>query len=194
MKHISLLPPEIKAKRLAQQKMSRLYLFLVITLIVILFINFYLLANAFIFRQDLKALQNEREFVDNRAAALIEYEDLYQQLTNTEKLINDVMGTVPHWSLLLRDISQNLPVGTQFSEIRLNYSNQLGTLILQGWAADHNSLAYLINQLGKVEQLDQIRCRVSTETVIEGREAVQFMIEGVLLSGSQFLSEDKGGE
>jgi Tfp pilus assembly protein PilN len=194
VKHISLLPPEIKAKRIAQQKMSRIYLLLVIAIIVILFINLYLLANAFIIRQDLKALQNEKDFVDNQASVLVEYEELHQQLASTEKLVNDAMGTVPHWGVLLRDISRNLPVGTQLSEIRLNYDDQNGTVLLRGWIGDHNGLADLLDRLDNIEQLDQIQCRVSTETGIEGQEAVQFLVDGVLLSDSLFLAEDKGGE
>ena len=194
MKHVSLLPPEIKAERLAQNKRSRLYLLLVIAIILLLFINLYLLLNVFFSKQELIAYQDERNIVDNRSEALVEYEKLYQRLTGTEKLVNDAMGTVPLWGEVFRDISQNLPVGAQLSEIRMNYDDQIGTVVLRGWTGDHNALANLLKQLESIEQIDQISCRVSTGIGAEGQEAVQFMVESVLLPGPVFLEDAEGGE
>lgn len=194
MKHVSLLPPEIKSKRMAQRTRSRVYLLLVIIIIMIICINLYLLVNIFFIRQNLKTLQNERTAIDNQVAALTEYEELYLRLDRTKILVDVAMGTVPRWGVLLRDISQTLPVGTQLSEMSINYADQSGTLTLRGWVGDHSSLADLLDRLNNVEQLDQIQVRTSTEIGIEGRETVQFLVESVLLSGPVFLSEDEGGE
>ncbi len=194
MKHVSLLPPEIKAKRLAQRKLGRLYLLLVIVIIIIVFINLYYLVNIFFVRQNLKTLQNERTTIENQAVLLLEYENLNQQLIGTKNLINNAMGTVPHWGALLSDVSKALPVGSQLSELRLNYNDQSGTVTMRGWVSDHGALADLLERLYSVEQLDQTQCRISTETGAEGREVIQFHVESVILSGNVFITEGEGGE
>lgn len=194
MKRISLLPPEIKSKRLANIRISKLYMFMVIAILIIIFINLYLLLNAYFIRQDLQALQTERDFSDSQAAALAEYELLNQQYISIKELVNDAMGDAPNWSTFMVDISKNIPVGTQLSEIRIDFSDEIGVLILQGRVADYNGLASLLDSLDNLEQIDQIQCRVSTETGVAGDETVQFLIESVILAGTQFIDDDLGGD
>lgn len=194
MERISLLPPEIKNLRLAQQKRGRLFFLFLIFLILLIAVNLFFIVNAYFVRENLKSLQQERAIVEEQAALLLEYEDLYQKLLRAEKLVSDAMGTVPIWSVFLRDISQTLPVETQLSELRINYSNQSGTVTMRGWVNGHSGLAVMLEKLFTMEQLDQIQCRSSTETDSEGQELVQFLIDSVLLTGPGYFADKEGGD
>ncbi len=194
LKHVSLLPPEIKIQRLTRHKKQRYFLALIIVLIVVVAVNALFLINSILVRENLKSLQYERSVVDNQAASLQEYEELYQLLSRTENLVNDAMGTVPLWSVLLSDISHTLPIGTQLSDLRIDYSDQSGTVTMRGWVYDHSSLAGMLDQLFTIEQMDQILCRVSTESNYQGREVVQFLVDSILLTGPSFLPDNESGE
>ncbi|MCJ7806449.1 MAG: hypothetical protein MUP57_02725 [Clostridia bacterium] len=194
MKHVSLLPPEIKIQRLTRHKKQRYFLALIIVLIVVVAVNAFFLISSILVRENLKSLQYERSVVDNQAASLQEYEELYQLLSRTENLVNDAMGTVPLWSVLLSDISHTLPIGTQLSDLRIDYSDQSGTVTMRGWVYDHSSLAGMLDQLFTIEQMDQILCRVSTELNYQGREVVQFLVDSILLTGPGFLPDNESGE
>ncbi len=203
MEYVSLLPPEIKAKKAAQQKQRSILFILFVLLLIIAVIYAFLMVSTFLIRQDLRSLQNERETLEEQAADLEEYEELYRQLTARERVVSEAMGTVPPWSDLLRDASRALPVGTWLSALSLSYAEDSGSMTMSGWAYDYSGVATTLDQLFTIDQLDQIQTRVSTETDYQGMQAVQFQVDGRILTGPDFLAvdqddqddrDDRGGE
>ena len=194
MSRISLLPPEIRAVRKTQRKQGRLFLLFLILLIVLVAINLFFIVNAYFVSKNLKSLQEERALVEVQASTLLEYEEIYQQLGSAEKMVNDAMGTVPPWSVILNDLGETLPVGTQLSELKISYSGQSGAVSMLGSAYGHSGLAAMLEQLYTIKQLDGIVCRSSTETGTEGREVIQFVVDSLILTGPVFLSDEEGGE
>ena len=194
MDRISLLPPEIKLKRQEREKKNRIQFLIFIFLIFIAVLNIFFLVNNMLLRGDLNALRQERELVERQAADLAEYSDLHIEISTSEQLLTAAMGTVPQWSALLRNISQSLPVTAWFSDLTATYSDQAGTLSISGWSYDHGSLGDLLERLESVEQLEQVQTRVSTETLYQNTQAIQFQVDANLLSGPGFLAEEGGGE
>ena len=194
MDRISLLPPEIKKARQEQEKRNRIQLLILLFLIFIAVINIFFLVNNLLLRSNLDALRLEREFVERQVAELAEFTDLHIEISASEQLLTAAMGTVPQLSSFFRNISQSLPVTAWFSDLSAAYSDQSGELSISGWSYDHGSLADLLVQLEKIEQLEQVQLRVSTETIYQGIEAIQFQVDAILLSGPGFLIEEGGGE
>ncbi len=183
MKQISLLPPEIKEERLAKHRQSKLLLMLLIILIILVAANAFLLADSFIVRSNLDSMISDRDLVERQVTELEEYERLYRELNKVEQLFSAVIGSEPLWGALLNSIGQNIPLGTQLADLRASYADQSGSLSMTGTTASHDSLAVLLEQLDKMEELDQVQCRVSSETTLNDRASVQFQIESVLLGG-----------
>lgn len=194
MNRISLLPPEIKQKRQEREKKNRIQFLILMFLIFIAVLNIFFLVNNLLLRGDLNALRQERELIERQAADLAEYNDLYIEISTSEQLLTAAMGTVPQWSAFFRNISQALPVTAWFSDLTGTYSEEAGTLTIRGWSYDHGSLADLLERLEEIEQLEQIQLRVSTETMYQGTDAIQFQVDAYLLSGPGFLAEEGGGE
>ncbi len=194
MKHISLLPPEIKAKRLAKKRQGKLMLVFFVVLVVLVTINAYLLVNSLLLRNNLNALKGDREMTERQVGELREYEDLYQDLNRAERIIGEAIGNEPLWGTLLGNIGQVLPVGTQLADVRMNYIEQNGFLTMTGWTYTHDSLAEMLEQLKTMEELEQVQFRVSAESMLNDREVVQFQLESMILGGPGYFPQEEDGE
>lgn len=193
MERISLLPPEIKKARQEKESRQKVQLLILLFLVLLVLVNAYYLTNYLLVRETYKSLQLERETVDREAAKLEEYAILHREISASEQLIAKAMGTVPQWSAFFRHISQVMPVTAWFSDLTAIYSDQEKTLTIRGWSYDHGSLADLLERLETMEQLDQVQCRVSTETDYQGQDAIQFEIDAILLSSPGSSAEEEGG-
>jgi len=194
LEYVSLLPPEIKTKKKTQDRQRKLIIAFFLLMLVLILINGYYLVSIVLERQELRTLQGEREIIERQAAALEEYEILYQKLIAKENLIVDAMGSMPLWGELLSNASRSLTVGTWLSDLNLSYSDNSGSLSMSGWAYDYNGVADMLDRLIADDQFEQIKCRVSAETDYRGYEAVQFQVDGVIPAGPRFFSDDQGGE
>ena len=93
---VSLLPPEIKSKRLLNRKLNNIFVAITVVLLVILAAYVVLFISGIKLRSDLRGLQKVRTAVEEEAAALEEYALHYEQLIDAEELIGQAMGNVPH--------------------------------------------------------------------------------------------------
>jgi len=187
---ISLLPQEIKDRRVNQRTIGRLSFLLFIIVLILVVINVFFLVTNFIVQRNLQALIIEKETVQREADALQEYQDLHEEFTAVENVLGDAMGTVPPWGLMFRDLSRTLAPSAWLSDLTVSYSDQTGTLNLSGWAHDHKRLADTLEQLYDLEQLDQVRTRTTTGVDYQGREAIQFSVDAVVLTGPEFTDTE----
>jgi Tfp pilus assembly protein PilN len=190
--HVSLLPPEIKRRRQERENRKKIQMLILLFLILLAVINVFFFVNTLLVRDNLKSLQLERETVEQQAAALEEFAELDIEINTSQQLVGSAMGTVPRWSAFFRSISQAKPVTAWFSDLTAVYSDETGTLTIRGWSYDHDTLADLLERMNTMEQLDQVNCRVSTETNYQGKEVIQFQIDAALLSGPGFFVEQDG--
>ncbi len=193
MQYVSLLPPEIKAKREQERKQGILTRVVIILFVVILAVNAFLLVSTIMSRSYLHSLQDERADLENQAAPLVEYEVLYNEMTAAEELLNTAMGRVPPWSELMQELGLTLPAGVWLSNLNVSYGNEQGSFNMQGWAHTHSGVGDMLEEIENMEQLDEIRTRVSSETDFDGREAVQFNIDAILLPGPPFVNREGEG-
>jgi Tfp pilus assembly protein PilN len=100
------------------------------------------------------------------------------------------MGTIPQWTEFLQGLGFALPPGITLTNLVLTYESENGTLNMRGWTYSHGDVADMLDKLDTLEQLADVRCRVSTETVTDGQDTVQFTVDAVLLSGPQFIAND----
>ena len=194
MDHVSLLPPEVKEAKIAKRRQNLLLLLFMIAMLTVITVNTYYFVSSLVVRDNLKSLQQERAVVEKQAADLIEYSELSEERNRLKKPLSDAMGTVPLWHLLLRDIGQTLPVGTQLSNLSMNYAGESGSVNMLGWAYGYSGVADMLDQLFTVEQLDRVESRVYSETDRGGGEVVRFEVVSLLLTGSEFFPEDQDGD
>lgn len=194
MEYVSLLPPEIKSRKLAQKKQRKILLVLFILLLLVLVIFAFLWVSAFLVKLDLKSIQSERESIEEAAAVLKEYEILYDHMTAKERKINAAMGTAPLWDELLRDTSRAIATGTWLSNLILTYDDQSGLFNMRGWAFDQSGVAIMLERLSALEQMNQVQIRTIVGTEYEGRDAVEFQVEGEILSGPAYIADLESGD
>lgn len=205
MDKISLLPQEIKDKRVNQRKIARLSFVLFLVVLILVIINVFFLVTNYMVQRNLQALIIEKDAVQREAEDLQEYQDLYEEFAAVENVLGDAMGTVPPWGIIFRDLSRTMAPSAWLSDLTLSYSDQAGTLNLSGWAHDHKRLADTLEQLYDLEQLDQVRTRTTTGVDYQGRAAIQFSVDAVVLAGPGFTdtedddfendnNNDQGGE
>jgi Tfp pilus assembly protein PilN len=194
VEHISLLPPEIKDARQLQGKLKKIMLILLAILLIVALAALFFFVSSFLVRQELNSLQVEKDMVEQQAEELVEYEELYNHLTTRRNLVGQAMGTTPNWSALLDDIAAVLPAGSWLQDMNVAYSGENGSLTMRGWAYTYSGVAAMLEKLDSLEQLSEVQCRTSNEIDYEGQEAVQFQVEGDLITGSMFIAEEEDGE
>ncbi len=190
MNHVSLLPPEIKKKRLEEKKQNLLIRIVIAIFLVVMCVYAFLLVSTFLTRSNLESLRLEREAVENQVAALSEYEVLYNNVNAAEARLNAAMGSIPLWTEFLQGLGLTLPPGVTLTSLALAYESESGTLNMRGWTFSHSDVGDMLDKLDTLEQLADIRCRVSTETVTASQDTVQFTVDAVLLPGPQFIETD----
>ena len=191
MEYVSLLPPEIKARRASKRRQGVIVRIFLFALLIVFIVIAFLLVTSILVGQDLRSLQNERESLEQQAAVLAEYEELYIRLTTRESMVGAAMGTVPPWNDLLLDTSRALQAGTWISNFNLSYAEESGSLSMSGWAYDHSGVAVMLDQLLNIEQLDEVKISASTGTNYQGMEAVQFQVSSQILTGPSFVDVDE---
>lgn len=192
MEYVSLLPPEIKKKRLDDRRQDMLIRIVIALFLIAMIVYSYLYVSAYVTRIDLLSLRSEREFLENSAAELEQYANLYARMNSAEEVVIATMGNIPLWSELLHNLGMSMPTGSVWlSDITLSYGGGSGSLNIRGWSYSHSHVADMIEQVETMEQLDNILCRVSAETTYGGRDAVQFVLDAVILPGPQFAPFDE---
>ena len=186
MDKISLLPQEIRAKRVKEIKQSRLSFVLFLALLILVVVNVFFLVTNYIVQQNLQAFITEREIVEREVADLQEYQDLHEEYSAVENVLGDAMGTVPVWSRLLLDLSLAMSPSAWLFDLTVDYFDQTGTLNLSGWSHDHKRLADTLEQLYDLEQLDQVRTQTTTGVDYQGQDAIQFDVDAVVMTGPLF--------
>lgn len=194
MEYVSLLPPELKAKREQERKQGILVRVVGLFFVIALIVYAFLLVSTIMTRSELESLRSERELLDNQAAALEEYEVLYNNMRAAESRVNSAMGRVPVWNDFMQDIGLTLPPGIWLSDMHVNYNEESGTFNMRGWAYNHSGVAGMLEEVETMEQLDDIRIGVSGETIYNGQEAVQFSVDAVLLPGPPFMEIENGNQ
>ena len=202
MEHVSLLPPEIKKRRIVEKRQGRVLRIGVLVIALLVLANVFLLVTTILTRNTLHSLQDEREELEAQAAELREYEELYNEMSAAENRLNTAMGNVPDWSRLLLDIGQAINPEASINDLSLTYvintddegnNTGSGSFDMSGWSYSHGNVADMLGRVQRLEQLDDVRCRVSQETTIQGRRAVEFDVDADLLPGPVFFDPDGGG-
>jgi len=191
VEYVSLLPPEIKAKRKQEQKQRILIRAALVIFVIILIIYAYLLVGSIMARSNLESLQSERQLLENQAAALEEYEVLYNEMNTAENRLNMAMGEVPSWAEFMQDLGLTLPPGVWLSDMTVSFANETGTFNMRGWAYNHSGVAEMREEVEKMEQLNNLRIRTSTETTYNGQEVVQFVLDAEVLSGTPYIEVEE---
>lgn len=190
LKYVSLLPPEIKQKRIRESRQGKVLRIIFLVFVGLLGIYAFLLVSTFMTRSNLQSLQAERQSVENQAAALQEYEDLYNRMESAEGKINTAMERVPEWGDFLSDLGSVLDPDISLRSIQLSYQAENGSFNMDGWTFAHGNVANMLQRVYTLNQLEDVRIQVSSETTVGERDAVQFTVDADLLPGPQFFDPD----
>ncbi len=206
MEYVSLLPPEIKQKRLEEQRQSRIIKLVAIALAVVLAVYVFLLVSSLLTSSTLDSLREEREELETQAAGLQEYADLYNEMSDAEDRLNRAMGDVPDWDHFLRDLGMALNPEASLTELDLVYLagenaaeeeendiRESGSIEMRGFSYSHGNVGDILERVQKLDQLQDVRLQVTSETIVNNRPAVQFLVDAQLLPGPVFFDPDEEG-
>ena len=186
---INLLPPEIKERQRARQRVVAVFLVGLIVLGAL---------GAFYFLQLVRLGQVERDLADQRASnaqlqqeigELRQFDELEQSVQASASLLTALLQDEVLWSGILRDVSLVIPGSTWLTSLTGNTaatpeggepaptgapSGLAGQITLAGMAFDHRSVALWLTRLEDVSGFANPWLTNSTKTLIGDREAVQF--------------------
>ncbi|MFO7951749.1 MAG: hypothetical protein R6U91_02930 [Bacillota bacterium] len=192
-KYVSILPPEIKKRSIDEKKQGKLIRIILFVFVILLAVYAFLMVSSLFARSELQSLQQERKSVEEQAEALAEYEDLYNRMTEAEELINAAMRRSPNWGEFLGDIGRALDPEIALLEFSAAYNNEEDRFNMRGWTYTHRNVADMLDRVYTLEQLEDVRCRISTEATDEQRDAVEFDVGADILPGPQFFESEEGG-
>lgn len=208
MDYVSLLPPEIKQRRIDEQRQGKLIRIAVVVMVILLIVYAYLMVSTFLTRSTLQSLRDQREDLESQAAALQEYGELYNEMTDAEDRLNRAMGNVPDWDQFLKELGMALNPEASITELSIAYHDNNnnddnetdeqttggnGSFDMRGWSYSHGNVADILERVQELDQLDNVRFRVSSEATVNNRAAVQFTVDAILLPGPVFFDPDEGG-
>lgn len=182
MQIVSLLPPEIKQKRIEERRQALLIRILIAFFIVVLVVYAFLLVSSILTRNNINSIRSERESVEMQINALQPYADLFAAMTTAEQRLEQAIGNDPLWSDFLQDIGLALPPGIWLSEMNITYSDTGGSLNIRGWGFSNDNVAEMIERVRALELVDDVRIQVASETTYEGQDAVQFTVDAVIVA------------
>lgn len=194
MKKINLLPPEIKTRRQILRRRNH-YLFagavVVAALAVVYSLLFFATRDA---RSELLALEADRSQVGSQMQDLKDYQKLQESLETKGKKIQQAMGAVPDWGKIMVGVNLAVPPGVITTDISLTYTKDKGEMVLRGWANDHSVVTECMAVLGRIQEIEDVRCQFSSKGSYEGRQMIQFEIKAGVLPGQVYsLPAPKGG-
>ncbi len=193
MKNVSLLPPEIKAERLLEKKQGVVIKIMLLLMLIVLVIYTYLLVSSLIAKNDLDSLEQQREVVERQSRALAEYEDLYNDMSRAEDMLNRAMGTNPRWSDVLQEVGESFFPFARLTDLTLNYAGDEGTINMRGLTGSISDVATLVERFENLDTINGARVRTSSETGTGDQTEVQFLIDASLIPGSLYLDPEEGG-
>jgi len=199
--YVSLLPPEIKQRRIEEQRQNKILRIAVIVLVALLVVYAFMLVTSMLTRSTLESLRDEREELEQQAAALEEYAELYEEMQSAEETLNQAMGNVPDWNVLLLDLGLALNPESSLTDLSLNYvyendddnNGGSGSLDMSGWSYSHGNVSDVLERVQKLEQLEDVRLEGSSSTTINNRPAAEFTIDATILPGPVYFDPDEGG-
>ena len=193
MEIVSLLPPEIKQKRLEERRQAMLVRVIAAFFILVLVVYAFLLVGSMLTKSNIGSIRSERESVEMQINALQPYADLFAEMTTAEQRLEQAMGTDPLWSDFLQDIGLALPPGIWLSEMNITYSDTGGSLNIRGWGFSNDNVAEMIERVRALELINDVRIQVASETTFEGQDAVLFTVDAAF-AGEQISEEQVNDE
>ena len=194
MKNVSLLPPEIKAERLSEKKQGVVIKILLLLMLIVLVVFTYLLVSSLIAKNDLDSLEQQREAVERQSQALAEYEELFNDMSRAEDMLNRAMGTNPIWSDVLQEVGESFFPFARLTDLTLNYAGEEGTINMRGLTGSFSDVATLVERFDNLDTINGARVRTSSETGTGDQAEVQFLIDASLIPGSIYLEPEEGGD
>lgn len=194
MDYVSLLPPEIKQKRLEGKRQALIIRIAIISFIIIMALYAFLLVSTIMARSRLNTVRQELTALETQVEALREYEVLYNDMNRAEERVAQAMGTIPPWQDFLLDLGLTLPPGVWLSDMNVTYAAESGSMSMRGWGFSHAGVADMLGQVKTMDQLDNVNIGTSFTTTYEGRDAVQFNVEAKVLPGPPFVGEIEAEE
>jgi Tfp pilus assembly protein PilN len=191
---VSLLPPEIKQKRLEGRRQAVLIRILIAFFIIVLVVYAYLLVSSILTRNSIESIRSERESVEMQINSLKPYADLFAEMTAAEQRLEQAMGANPQWSVFLQDIGLALPPGIWLSEMSITYAENGGSLNIRGWGFSNENIAEMLERVQALETVNDVRIQVASETTFEGQDAVQFTVDAVIVGNQASVETETEAE
>ncbi len=181
MRNISLLPAEHKSYKRSEKSISR-FAVIAVVLILVFVLLYATLSLALLKPQaDLKAVMQQREQAQLKAAGLQSYEDKKAEISNVADLYRLCMENSPDWSSLLVQIFNSIPQNLWLSNFDINYVENKGVLNMRGWADSHSKVSDWLATLNANENLKNVLCLSSSTSGTDGSHTVQFEISAELV-------------
>ncbi len=155
MKNISLLPPEIRAQEVAQEKGETYMAYSIIVLLVFIALYLILAVTTWVFHIRANSIADERSALEREAAQYQVYEDLINEIKSTSSLASQACGTPVDWSESILNINRYIPANVWLTEMTCSQTE----VAFKGTAFDSASVARWVETLKIVPGVTGVNCQ-----------------------------------
>lgn len=193
MKNISLLPPEIRQEKKKRQNYRYYILSGLAVAGIFMFILGTLLTMTASVHSHINSLETQRRAVERQMSELEQYAEMQERAQEAENILRRAMGDIPDWDRLLKEMSISIPGDIWLSDLNAAFAEGSGEIIIRGWTYRHDAVTVWLQKIENIEGLNDVNCRYSEESTLDGKPVVQFEIRGILEPGEPFERMLEGG-
>lgn len=190
---ISLLPPDLVARRKYKNIKSKIIMFAIILFAAMFFIFGIISMMTLIPGVQVISLQGEKNILQNQIDGLQKYQDMKNKIAISEGILIQAMSNNPSWKNLLTGISQNNGDQIWFTDVACGYKESKGTLLIKGWTLNQGNVSSYLSQLESNPILQNVQCNNLIDANANGLRTVQFEISATIKSGAPYNFMIEGG-
>lgn len=159
---VRLLPREYQESIIKARRNRRLLavecVIAIILTIALIVLNLY----ASNLNQELGELKAENDRIFQRIESLRPVEAMQNRVRDLTGQMAEVLDTCPNWGEILPRVGNALPPDVSLIGLNAKYSDGASTIVITGFAPDHETVSRLMKNLADVNNLGEISCRYST--------------------------------
>ena len=207
MSHVNLLPPEFRQQQATRRTTSMIIVAALAGLVVLGLFYLLQVQRLSSAQSELAAQQAENAQLNNQIAELQPYADLQTELTEKQKLLNDVYANEVSWSAALLDVSRVIPDASYLTSLAgqiqattappeegvtpTEPTGLVGAMTFSGFARETSTIANWLTRLAGVDGWANPWVTSATETT--PRSLIYNFSSGLDLTEGAVTERGKGG-
>ncbi len=198
MVRINLLPPEIIRRRTRRRRQLKMVLGAAVLVALLVLVFAVLHAETRRTQQLAGVYRQETETLQEASEDYTHYVQKQDAVRRREDILSSAVGQPPPWLNLFRALGINIPVNTWLTDLHITFDSSAdqpqGQVRMQGYTYTHTSTARWLEELERIEWLEDIRCSFSTAEPYGRYRLTRFEMTATIPAGQPYEPELQWGD